>query len=120
MGLLLWILMAVGPAGISTRLRGELAENGGGAHMHREDTVVGAPRAPNREFAARTALCVCARGHLRSVPTGPRENERVHVRAGVVGGSVCVDGEESYTHSASITMRCEFGVTWVIHLFRID
>ena len=50
--------------------------------------MVGAPRAPRREFAARTALCACARGRLRS---GPRANERVHMRAGV-GGWVGMGG----------------------------
>ena len=120
LGLLFWILMAVGPAGISTRLRGELAENGGGAHMHREDTVVGAPRAPNREFAARTR-CVCVRAVTSAL--SPRGRARTSVSTCARGwwvGRYVWTARSCTRTCASINTRCEFGVTWVIHPFRID
>ena len=96
LGLLFWILMAVDPAGISTRLRGKLAESGGEAHMH-ERTLWLALRGRRAGSSPRARRGVHVHAVASDLPSRGRARTSVCTCArGLVGGWVWVDGEELY------------------------
>ena len=96
LGLLFWILMAVDPTGISTRLRGKLAESGGEAHMH-ERTLWLALRGRRAGSSPRARRGVHVHAVASDLPSRGRARTSVCTCArGLVGGWVWVDGEELY------------------------
>ena len=97
MDLPFWFRVAVGPAEISARFRGETVSNG----LQATWTPYWALRRHYTGSSPRT-LCMCARDHLRSVPAGPRAAARARVRARGevgVGQIMCMDDGEVYAHA---------------------